>query len=169
MDYSTFLEISFAVNTIFYSWDNPSKRFVDLLLLSVEANKKKHLQPNENVAKDREQTTEYENAIEQISDRISSFDNNCKTRLSKGKKWAFAGTIIILLIVFFHGGVAPKFSVVSWVFALTIGPAPVTGAYIYCAYRRCLCQNKKTMQTLGEQLKKNRSDYKEAVSKIIQG
>ena len=115
MDYSTFLEISFAVNTLFCAWDNPSKKFVDQLLASVKENKKKHLQPSENVA------------------------------------------------------YAPKLSWDSLAFALTIGPAPLTWAYIYCAYRLCLCKNKKTMQKLGEQLKRNRSTYKEAVSKIIQG
>ena len=173
MDYSTFLEISFAVNTLFCAWDNPSKKFVDQLLASVKENKKKHLQPSENVAKDREQSTEYANAVtkatEKISDRISSFENNCKKGLNFGKKVAFAVAAFIPFIVYFHGGYAPKLSWVSLVFALTIGPAPLTWGYIYCAYRLCLCKNKKTMQKLGEQLKRNRSTYKEAVSKIIQG
>lgn len=173
MDYSTFLEISFAVNTLFCAWDNPSKKFVGQLLASVEENKKKHLQPSENVAKDREQSTEYANAVIEatvkISDRISSFENNCKKGLNIGKKVAFVAAASILLIVYFHGGHAPKLSWDSLVFALTISPAPLTWAYIYCAYCLCLCKNKKTMQKLGEQLKKNRSTYKEAVSKIIQG
>ena len=55
MDYSSFLEISFAVNTLFLAWDNPSKKFIEQLLESVKENKQKHLKPSENVTKDREE------------------------------------------------------------------------------------------------------------------
>ena len=138
-DYTSYLELSFSLNLMFFLWDDFLEYMTQILTDSNNELKNK-------IMKQRKYNkTVVDNLLDKMKTRINKCDKEC---LNHKRRWKILSIIFALAILIFLVAMPDSMSIDSliWKSLIIIAPAPtlIICAIIFWKKWRCLCKNKRS-------------------------
>ena len=142
MDYSSFLEMSFALNVLFVAWDYPTEKARGRLLDKL---KKDFTKYQVMTVDGRDLTAEEQEAKKIFESNFKKFEKMSSNILRCGKKCAFFSAFLCVSLAFLIGGTTESLLCAA-LYGVTILPAPISYASMRWFGWRCAKKKQKDGQ-----------------------
>ena len=146
-DYTSYLELSFSLNLMFFIWDDFLKYMTKILTDRNDELK------NEIMESRKYNETVVDNLVDKMSTRVNKCDNEClkHKRIWKVLSFVFASMILIFLVTT-PGSTRIDSLICHIIIAIAPAPTLLICAIIFYKKWRCLCKNKRSFDEVSDVL-----------------